>query len=82
MSNGKLKSVFHRVVANQVGPRISAAFFFSGSRVDPAKLCGPLKELISEENPPVYRDFRVAEYVGIFMGKSLDDNSAIDYFKL
>ncbi|RVW71089.1 1-aminocyclopropane-1-carboxylate oxidase-like 11 [Vitis vinifera] len=51
MSNGKLKSVYHRVVANHVGPRISTAYFFSGARTEPAKLCGPLKELISEENP-------------------------------
>lgn len=82
MSNGKLKSVYHRVVANHVGPRISTAYFFSGARTEPAKLCGPLKELISEENPPVYRDFLVAEYIGKFMSKGLDDDSGLDYFKL
>ncbi|KAJ9700645.1 hypothetical protein PVL29_006111 [Vitis rotundifolia] len=82
MSNGKLKSVYHRVVANHVGPRISTACFFSGARTETAKLCGPLKELISEENPPVYRDFLVAEYIGKFMSKGLDDDSGLDYFKL
>lgn len=82
ISNGKLKSVYHRVVASYVGPRISTACFLSGNGSDPTRLCGPLKELISEENPPLYRDFLLAEYTGKFMSKALDDSSCLDFFKL
>ncbi|CAL5413530.1 unnamed protein product [Camellia sinensis] len=43
VSNGKFKSVDHRVVSNRVGPRMSVAFFLSGVSVPP-KLYGPIKD--------------------------------------
>ncbi|KAI3995027.1 hypothetical protein MKX01_020799 [Papaver californicum] len=45
ISNERFKSAEHRVVANLVGPRISVASFFSGSKTS-TKLYGPLKELV------------------------------------
>ncbi|KAG5582444.1 hypothetical protein H5410_053071 [Solanum commersonii] len=48
LSNDKFESIIHRVVVKNVGPRISVACFFSF--VSP-KMFGPIKELISEENP-------------------------------
>ncbi|KAH7843455.1 hypothetical protein Vadar_016818 [Vaccinium darrowii] len=80
MSNDKFKSVDHRVVANLVGPRISVACFFTGVLVPP-KLYGPIKELISDENPPVYNDFLVSDYITKFFSRALD-KSGLDYFKL
>ncbi|KAL7177693.1 hypothetical protein ACSBR2_030956 [Camellia fascicularis] len=80
ISNDKFRSVDHRVLANNVGPRISVAFFFSGVFATP-KLYGPIKELITEENPPLYRNFLVSEYIGKFKAKALDE-SLLDHFKL
>jgi len=80
MSNDKFKSVDHRVVANLVGPRISVACFFTGVLVPP-KLYGPIKELISDENPPVYNDFLVSDYIAKFFSRALD-KSGLDYFKI
>ncbi|KAL7209970.1 hypothetical protein ACSBR1_031525 [Camellia fascicularis] len=80
ISNDKFRSVDHRVLANNVGPRISVAFFFSGVFATP-KLYGPIKELITEENPPLYRNFLVSEYIGKFNAKALDE-SLLDHFKL
>ncbi|KAI8561000.1 hypothetical protein RHMOL_Rhmol04G0301000 [Rhododendron molle] len=80
MSTDKFKSVNHRVVANLVGPRISVACFFTGVFVPP-KLYGPVKELISDENPSVYKDFLVSDYIEKFFSRALD-KSGLDYFKL
>ncbi|XP_058211921.1 1-aminocyclopropane-1-carboxylate oxidase homolog 12-like [Rhododendron vialii] len=79
ISNDKFKSVDHRVLANRVGPRISVGNFFTGV-FDPPKVYGPIKELISEENPPIYRDFTVSDYIGIFFSRPLD-KPGLDYLK-
>ncbi|XP_059632378.1 1-aminocyclopropane-1-carboxylate oxidase homolog 1-like [Cornus florida] len=80
ISNDKFRSSDHRVVANSVGPRISVACFFTGVAV-PAKLYGPIEELISEESPPVYREFLVREYLSKFFSRALD-KSGLDHYKL
>ncbi|KAL6989865.1 hypothetical protein U1Q18_015616 [Sarracenia purpurea var. burkii] len=80
LSNNKFKSVDHRVLANRDGPRISVASFFTGASVPP-KLYGPIKELTSAENPPLYRDFLVSDYMGYFFSRALD-KSGLDHFKL
>ncbi|WMV47971.1 hypothetical protein MTR67_041356, partial [Solanum verrucosum] len=71
---------FFRVVAKNVGPRISVACFFNESSVSP-KIFGPIKEFISEENPPLYKDFQVADYLTKFYSKPLDKTS-LDLFRL
>lgn len=81
-SNDKFKSVDHRVIASHVGPRVSVACFFTGHNAVISKSYGPIKELTSEENPPIYRDFLVSEYFGKRFSKVLDENSLLDQFKL
>lgn len=80
VSNGKFKSVDHRVVCSRVGPRMSVAFFLSGVSVPP-KLYGPIKELVSEKNPPLYREFTLSEHFGKFFSGALDQ-SILDSYKL
>ncbi|KAK4357039.1 hypothetical protein RND71_022649 [Anisodus tanguticus] len=80
LSNDKFVSAIHRVVAKKVGPRISVACFFSGGSTPP-KMFGPIKELISEENRPLYREFLVADYVTKFFSKPLD-KTGLDLFRL
>ncbi|KAH7841976.1 hypothetical protein Vadar_000081 [Vaccinium darrowii] len=78
ISNDKFKSVDHRVVANLARPRISVPFFFIGV-VDPSKLYGPIQELVSEENPPQYKDFSLCDFFPKFLSRAHDDSMLNEY---
>lgn len=69
-------------MANCVGPRVSVASFFSTFFWPDLRTYGPIKELISEENPPKYREVTMREYAGYYNAKGLDGTSALLHFKL
>lgn len=82
ITNDKFLSVEHRVLANRGDePRVSVASFF----VHPLpsfRVYGPMKELLSEQNPPKYRDTTVTEYTRHYMARGLDGNSVLHQFKI
>ncbi|KNA12366.1 hypothetical protein SOVF_126630 [Spinacia oleracea] len=80
ISNDKLKSVYHRVTANHVGPRISVPFFLKGLLSSP-KLYRPIEELLSDESPSVYREFTLGEFHTYFYSLPLGQQE-FEYFKL
>ncbi|KAL3626408.1 hypothetical protein CASFOL_029957 [Castilleja foliolosa] len=82
VSNGKFKSNKHRAIVSEIGPRISVACFFSGPLNEAYKIYGPIKELISEENPGLYKDVVLGEYVSRFVSTSQDNYRALDYYKV
>jgi isopenicillin N synthase-like dioxygenase len=61
ISNGKYKSVEHRVLMKATAePRISIACFMSTNDLE--KPYGPIKELLSENNPAKYNEVKFGEY--------------------
>ncbi|XP_031264552.1 1-aminocyclopropane-1-carboxylate oxidase homolog 2-like [Pistacia vera] len=82
ISNDKFRSVEHRVLANHIGPRVSVACFLTLHFYPSTKIYGPVKELLSEQNPPVYRETTLQDFIAYYDSKGLDGNSALTHFKL
>ncbi|XVE81809.1 hypothetical protein DITRI_Ditri15bG0095800 [Diplodiscus trichospermus] len=84
ITNDKFISVYHRVLAKNVGPRISIASFFR-TYIQPEnalRMYGPIKELLSDENPPLYRETNVVDYFKFKHIKGVEGTSALAHFKL
>ncbi|CAN1279547.1 1-aminocyclopropane-1-carboxylate oxidase homolog 11 [Linum perenne] len=82
ISNDKFISAEHRVLSQNVGPRVSIASFFStGFTGNPVKH-GPIEELLSKDDPPKYRHTTTAEFNTHYFHKGLDGTSALVHFKL
>lgn len=84
ISNDRFISVNHRVLAQNVDSRISIACFFrtQAAPENSSRLYGPIKELITKENPPIYRETTVKDFVQHYYSKGLNGVSALEFLKL
>ncbi|CAI0453767.1 unnamed protein product [Linum tenue] len=85
ISNEEFKSSQHRVVAKSIGPRVSVACFLRPQQQfldNSSRVYGPLKELISDRNPQVFRETTLKEYLDHSYGKGLDGISALEHFRI
>lgn len=83
ISNNIFKSVEHRVLANHNKcPRISVACFFALDFHPTRRMYGPIKELLSKDNPAIYKEITLKEFATYYDNKGLDGNSALPHFML
>ncbi|CAN6677363.1 unnamed protein product [Malus baccata var. baccata] len=72
-----------RVIAQKVGPRISVPIFFrpyvQGGK---SYAYGPIKELLSDGNPQIYKEVDFKDYLNHYLTKGIDFVSPLVKFKL
>ncbi|CAI0394377.1 unnamed protein product [Linum tenue] len=78
----QFKSVEHRVIVNNLEPRVSTICSFGNGFTLKSRMYGPIKELLSEENPPIYREIFIEEFFFKSYKKGFDGNSYLPQLKL
>ncbi|XVE90466.1 hypothetical protein DITRI_Ditri20bG0080200 [Diplodiscus trichospermus] len=79
LSNGRYRSVEHRVVANGSKNRISVPIFVNPR---PRDIIGPLPELIESGEKPIYKQVLYSDYVKHFFRKAHDGKKTVAYAEL
>uniref|UniRef100_A0A7N0ZV23 Fe2OG dioxygenase domain-containing protein n=1 Tax=Kalanchoe fedtschenkoi TaxID=63787 RepID=A0A7N0ZV23_KALFE len=63
LSNGRYKSVHHRAVSSKV-LRVSLAVFYGPNK---DTMISPIEELVDDEHPPMYREYKMSEFLDHFV---------------
>nr|XP_027119200.1 feruloyl CoA ortho-hydroxylase 1-like [Coffea arabica] len=79
LSNGKYKSVEHRVIANGIKNRISVPIFVNPR---PSDIIGPLPEVLESGEKPIYKQVLYSDYVKHFFRKAHDGKETVDFAKI
>ncbi|PWA82193.1 2-oxoglutarate (2OG) and Fe(II)-dependent oxygenase superfamily protein [Artemisia annua] len=77
LSNDKYKSILHRAVVNCDKERISIPTFYCPSR---DAMISPAPQLVTKDQPAVYRPFRYGEYYDKFLNRGLATENCLDMF--
>ncbi|CAN1279573.1 1-aminocyclopropane-1-carboxylate oxidase homolog 1 [Linum perenne] len=64
------------------GPRVSVASFFTHGFSQNPRMYGPIKELLSEDDPPKYREITIQDLTSYIYDNGLGGTSALHHLKL
>ncbi|KAF9605475.1 hypothetical protein IFM89_017494 [Coptis chinensis] len=82
-TNDQFKSVEHRVLANACKEsRVSAAVIYNPGKRGESDIYGPLTELLSPENPALYRNFTIPEILKQGLTDDSSSKAIVDLFRL
>ncbi|GAB2277118.1 hypothetical protein Dimus_011825 [Dionaea muscipula] len=79
LSNGRYKSIEHKVVANPWKNRVSIAMFINPG---PNQVVGPLREAMEDGEKPLYREIGFMDYMKYFFSKGHDGKATIEWLKI
>ncbi|KAL3840913.1 hypothetical protein ACJIZ3_025504 [Penstemon smallii] len=82
ISNDKFKSIWHRVLAKKESSRISVATFLSPGQTNDITMYGPIKELITENEPAIYKATTFKDFVTYYFTQTVDRTAELTHFKL
>ncbi|QHO43919.1 deacetoxyvindoline 4-hydroxylase [Arachis hypogaea] len=82
-NDDKFVSSRHRVLPPKIGPRVLIACFFRQDHPPGTfKVYVPIKELLREENSPIYKDITVNDLITYQGSIGLNGVKALEHFKL
>nr|GMD14880.1 feruloyl CoA ortho-hydroxylase 1-like [Ipomoea batatas] len=79
MSNGRYKSIEHRVMANETNDRISVPVFVNPR---PNDIVGPLPEVLASGEKPVYKPVLYSDYAKHFYRKAHNGKDTIAFARI
>ncbi|KAL3840915.1 hypothetical protein ACJIZ3_025506 [Penstemon smallii] len=82
ITNDKFKSVRHRALVKKESTRISVATFLSPLQTDNIRMYGPIKELITEDEPAIYKDTTFQDFLTFYFTQTVDGTAKLPHFKL
>ncbi|CAN1796208.1 1-aminocyclopropane-1-carboxylate oxidase homolog 1 [Linum perenne] len=82
ISNDRFKSALHRVKSKKTGPRISVPAFFGHGTTKSTRMYGPIKEMLSESDPPKYKETTIRDFFLKSYKKGANEFSILPQLKI
>ncbi|CAN1796079.1 1-aminocyclopropane-1-carboxylate oxidase homolog 1 [Linum perenne] len=82
ISNDRFTSALHRVKSKKTGPRISIPAFFGHGTTKSARKYGPIKEMLSDNDPPKYKETTIRDFFLKSYKKGANEFSILPQLKI